>query len=37
MIIRKAIKNDAITIVNININEWKNTYKNIFQDDFLKT
>ena len=32
MIIRKAIKEDAITIVNININEWKNTYKNIFKD-----
>ena len=37
MIIRKAIKKDAITIVNININEWKNTYNNIFKDDFLNT
>lgn len=37
MIIRKAVEKDAISIVDININEWKNTYKNIFKDDFLNT
>ena len=37
MIIRKAVEKDAISIVDININEWKNTYKNTFKDDFLNT
>ncbi len=37
MIIRKAVEEDAISIVDININEWKNTYNNIFKDEFLNT
>ncbi len=36
MIIREAVENDAESIVNININGWKETYNGIFPDDFLK-
>ena len=33
--IRKAIKEDAKDIVRINIDSWKETYRNIFPDIFL--
>lgn len=36
MIIREAVENDAESIVNININWWKETYNGIFPDDILK-
>ena len=36
MIIREAVENDAESIVNININGWKETYNGIFLDDILK-
>ena len=36
MIIRKAIENDAESIVNINIKGWVETYQGIFPDEFLK-
>lgn len=36
MICRKANKNDAKRIVEININEWKNTYNKIFPSEVFK-
>ena len=35
MIIREAVEKDAESIVNININGWKETYCGIFPDEFL--
>ena len=35
VIIRQANVNDAKDILDINISSWKDTYKNIFPDDFL--
>ena len=34
-IIRKAKKEDAQAILDININSWKDTYKNIFPKEYL--
>lgn len=33
--VRNAREEDAVSIVYINTNGWKNTYKNIFPDSFL--
>ena len=33
--IREALEKDAESIVYINVNSWKNTYKNIFPQNFL--
>lgn len=35
IIITKATKEDAESIITININSWKTTYKNILPDDIL--
>lgn len=35
--IRQATKDDAKEIVRINIKSWKDTYKNIFPDEFLSS
>lgn len=35
IIITKATKEDAESIITININSWKTTYKNIFSSDIL--
>lgn len=35
IIIRKANISDAKSILDINVNSWKNTYKNIFPKEFL--
>lgn len=35
--VRKAKIEDALSIVNININSWKDTYEGIFPDSFLNS
>lgn len=35
--IRTARKEDASAIINININSWRETYKEIFPDIFLNS